>query len=107
MPVLPPPPPQAAPGTSYVAEASGEGAAAMAAMQAPADLALELFAAEPMLANPVVFHVDHRGDVYVCESFRVHAGVTDMRDHMSWLEDELDNLTVADRVAMYRRQEGE
>ena len=48
-----------------------------------------MFAAEPMLANPVCLYVDHDGDVYVGETFRHHAGVTDMRDHMDWLDDDL------------------
>ncbi len=104
--LVPPAPPQE-PYTPYVAEASAEGEAAIERMEVPEGFQVELFAAEPMLANPVVFHVDHKGDFYVNESFRVNAGVTDMRRHMDWLEDELSNLTVDDRVEMYRRHEGE
>jgi quinoprotein glucose dehydrogenase len=103
---IPPPPPAQDSYTPYVAEASAEGAAAMTGFAIPEGFELGLWAAEPMLANPVVFHVDHAGDAYVCESFRVHAGVTDMREHMDWLVDELGNLTVADRVEMVRRHEG-
>ena len=106
MPLLPPAPPQEA-YTPHVEEASAEGEAAIERMEVPEGFRVDLFAAEPMLANPVVFHVDHKGDFYVNESFRVHAGVTDMREHMDWLEDELSNTTVADRVAMYRKYEGD
>jgi quinoprotein glucose dehydrogenase len=103
---IPPPIVQEDAYAPFVAEASAEGRAAIAGFEVPDGFTVEQWAAEPMLANPVVFQVDHAGDVYVCESFRVHAGVTDMREHMDWLADELDNLTVADRVAMYRRNAG-
>ncbi|MAF67483.1 MAG: glucose dehydrogenase [Planctomycetes bacterium] len=86
--------------------ASTEGADAIARFTLPENHELTLFAAEPMLANPVCFTVDHAGDCYVAETFRVHAGVTDMRNHMDWLHDELANRSVADRVAMMRRHEG-
>ncbi|MEM7310114.1 MAG: PVC-type heme-binding CxxCH protein [Planctomycetota bacterium] len=91
----------------HVAEASEEGRAAMATHELPEGFDVELWAAEPMLANPVIFHIDHAGDVYVNETFRLHAGVTDMREHMDWLEDELASVTVEDRVEMYRRHEGD
>ncbi len=86
--------------------ASEEGSDAMARFTLPEEFELTLFAAEPQLANPVCFTVDHDGDCYVAETFRVHAGVTDMRNHMGWLHDELANRSVADRVAMMRRHEG-
>ena len=35
------------------------------------------------------------------------SGVTDMREHMNWLHDELSNTTVAERVEMYRKFAGE
>ncbi len=66
-----------------------------------------LFAAEPDVANPIALHIDAQGDVYVAETFRLHAGVTDMREHMDWLDAELDTWTVADRAEMYERFEGE
>ena len=34
-------------------------------------------------------------------------GVTDMREHMDWLHDELANTTVRDRVEMYLKYAGE
>lgn len=64
---------------------------------------VDLFAAEPLLANPVAFHVDERGRFYVVETFRHTDGVTDTRSHMNWLVDDLATRTVADRVAMYRK----
>ena len=64
---------------------------------------VDLFAAEPLVANPVAFHFDERGRFYVVETFRHTDGVTDTRSHMDWLVDDLASRTVADRVAMYRK----
>jgi quinoprotein glucose dehydrogenase len=69
-------------------------------------LKVELFAAEPLLANPVAFCIDEKGVVYVAETFRHGAGVTDTREHMNWLDDYLASRTVADRVAMYQKYLG-
>jgi quinoprotein glucose dehydrogenase len=90
-----------------VAEASNEGAEAMVRFRVPQGFRVELFAAEPHLANPVAFAFDPAGSVYVAETFRHHKGVTDIREHMGWLEDDIAALTVEDRVAMYLRHEGE
>ena len=72
----------------------------------PEGLRVELFAAEPMLANPVAFCLDEKGVAYVAETFRLGDGVTDTRNHMDWLDDDLACRTVADRVAMYRKYLG-
>ncbi|QDU43847.1 HEAT repeat protein [Symmachiella dynata] len=86
-----------------VAKASNAGAAAIEGMEIPAGFRVELFAAEPLLANPVAFCIDEQGRFYVAETFRHHAGVTDTRGHMYWLDDDLACRTVADRVAMYKK----
>ena len=52
-------------------------------------LSVDLVAAEPLLANPVAFDIDEKGNFYVVESFRLHKGVTDIRQHMNWLDEEL------------------
>lgn len=87
-----------------VEPASDEGQRAIAGFVKPDDVQVELFAAEPMLANPVAFAVDHRNRFYVAETFRLHAGVSDMRQHMDWLEQDLSSRTVEDRVSMYRER---
>ena len=69
-------------------------------------LKVELFAAEPRLANPVSFCIDEKGRFYVAETFRHHAGVTDNRNHLYWLDADMACRTVADRVAMYRKYLG-
>ena len=70
-------------------------------------LMIDVVAAEPFLANPVSFDIDVQGDIYVTETFRLHQGVTDMRRNMSWLEDDLSNRTVEDRLETMRRNLGE
>src|SRR5207237_8992712 len=73
-------------------------------IRVPEGLHSDLFAAEPLLANPVAFCVDHKNRFYVAETFRLGDGVTDIRGHMSWLDDDLACRTVADRVAMLKRR---
>ena len=64
--------------------------AELAAFQPAAGFEVSLFAAEPLLANPVAFGIDERGRVYVCESFRQDQGVTDNRSHDErWLDADL------------------
>lgn len=86
-----------------VSGASAEGKQAIARFRLPEGAKMRLLAAEPMLANPVAFGFDEKGRAYVVETFRHHKGVTDIRSHMDWLEDDLASRTVADRVAMYKK----
>jgi quinoprotein glucose dehydrogenase len=86
-----------------IAPASDEPRQAMARIRVPTGLKIELFAAEPLLANPVAFCFDEKGRCYVAETFRIHHGVTDNRGHMHWLDDDLASRTVADRIALYRK----
>jgi quinoprotein glucose dehydrogenase len=72
----------------------------------PAGLRAELWAAEPLVANPVAFAFDERGRCFVAETFRLHAGVTDIRGHMDWLDDDLACRTVADRLNLYKKYLG-
>lgn len=90
-----------------VEAASDEGREALRSFEVSAGFQVELWAAEPRLANPVCLDVDVSGDVYVGETFRHHAGVTDIREHMDWLDDDLAARSVEDRVAMFRKHLGE
>lgn len=90
-----------------VSAASDEAERAIARFQYPERLRVELFAAEPMIANPVAFCVDEHNRFYVAETFRHFAGVTDNRRHMYWLDDELAARTVQDRVAMFKKHLGD
>ena len=86
-----------------IAEASNEGKLAIPRFRVPDGMQVGLAAAEPLLANPVAFHVDRFGRVFVCETFRQKKGVEDNRSHMGWLNDDLAAQSVADRVAMFRK----
>lgn len=71
--------------------------------QVEGGLKAEVWAAEPLLANPVAFGFDELGKCYVAETTRFKNGVPDTRDYMQWLEEDIGARTVADRVAMYRK----
>src|SRR5262245_2459973 len=90
----------------FVAPASDEGELAIKRFRVPKGFKVELFAAEPLLANPVAFSIDERGRFFVVETFRLHTGVTDIRGHMNWLNEDLASKSVEDRIAMLRRHEG-
>lgn len=94
---------QVDPYESKIAKASDEAKKALARLQLPAGLSAEVYAAEPLLANPVAFCFDEQGRIYVAETFRLHKGVTDNRSHGKWLDDELAARTVADRLAVYQK----
>lgn len=84
-----------------------EAEQAMARFVVPRGFEVNVFAAEPMLAHPVAFTFDALGRLFVAETFRHSQGVTDIREHMDWLEDDLAIKTVEDRVEMFRRHESE
>ena len=69
-----------------VADASNEGELAMKGFILPEGFKVELFAAEPHLANPVAFDIDHQNRFWVAETFRLHAGFTDIRGKNTWLD---------------------
>src|SRR5262245_29215612 len=99
--------PDRAPYEPKVAPASNEPEKARTGFSVPAGLKLDLYAAEPLLANPVAFCFDEKGRVYVAETFRLHKGVTDNRGHPSkWTDDDLAARTVADRLALYKKHLG-
>ncbi|MEC7725745.1 MAG: glucose dehydrogenase, partial [Planctomycetota bacterium] len=87
----------------FVANASDEGAKKIPTIQLADGLRAELVATEPDVCNGVAFKVDDRGNVYVCETFRVRDGVFDNRNYMQWLDADLAALTVADRIAKYEK----
>jgi quinoprotein glucose dehydrogenase len=93
----------AQPYTPFVRGPSDEGAKAIKKFHMPAGVEASLFAAEPLLANPVAFCFDEKGRCYVAETFRMGHGVTDDRGHMDWLDDDFACRTVADRVALYKK----
>jgi quinoprotein glucose dehydrogenase len=94
-----PPPPQ----EPQIAAASKEAEQAISGFKVPADLKVQVFAAEPLLANPVAFFIDNRGRFFVCETFRQTTAIADNRNHGEWLDEDLAAQTVADRLAYIQR----
>ncbi len=93
----------AGPQEPQIAQASAEAERAIARFRLPPGWQGHVFAAEPQVANPVAFALDHAGRVYVCESFRQNQGVTDNRGHDErWLNADLAAQTVADRIRYHR-----
>lgn len=90
-------------GFNYVAPASDEAAEAISRVKVPEGFKVELFAAEPRLANPVAFYIDEQNRFYVVETFRRKVAVIEVRNVMHWLDDDLASRTVAARNAMVRK----
>ncbi len=76
-----------------ISKASDEGLKAIRSFRVPPGLKVELFAAEPLLANPVAFCLDEKGVAYVAETFALttEQGVkpTRARTCMDWLDDDV------------------
>jgi quinoprotein glucose dehydrogenase len=89
-----------------VAPASPEAANNLKRIKVPDGLQLYLWAAEPMLANPVAFCIDEKGRVFVSETYRYRTSALDIRHYMFMLEDDLALRTVEERVAMSRKHFG-
>jgi len=84
-------------------KATPDAEQALARVTVEGGLKVDLWAAEPLLANPVSFAFDEHGKCYVAETYRHTDGVTDTRGHMYWLDDDIASRSVADRVAMYKK----
>ena len=89
-----------------IAPASNEGEQALQRMKLPPGLVATLWAAEPMLANPVAFNFDEKGRIFVAETYRYRSSVLDIRDYMWTLENELANRTLEDQAAAIARHFG-
>jgi quinoprotein glucose dehydrogenase len=76
--------------------------AASRAVIADKNMKVEVWAAEPLLENPVCFAFDEKGRCFVVETHRLTDGVPDTRGK-PWLDDDLACRTVADRVALYKK----
>src|ERR1051326_3094487 len=94
-------------GKPYIAPASDEAKLAIKRFQPAPGLKVDLWAAEPLLANPVAFCFDEQGRAYVCETFRLGAGVDDIRGIMDWLDEELASRSVDDRLSEMKRHLGD
>ncbi|HRE80948.1 MAG TPA: HEAT repeat domain-containing protein [Opitutaceae bacterium] len=72
-------------------------------LRLPSGLKADLWAAEPLLGDPVALSFDRRGRLYVSEHHRNRHGTEDTREHRYWLEDDLAARTVDDRLAYMKR----
>ncbi len=86
--------------------ASEEGLNAIKQFKLAEGLSIDLWAAEPLLANPVSIATDEKGRWFVVETFRLHAGVSDIRAHMNWLEDELASTNLDSWLAILNGDPG-
>ncbi|MGH7958335.1 MAG: DUF7133 domain-containing protein [Opitutaceae bacterium] len=89
-----------------IAPASEEAEMALKRMKLPEGLDIKLWAAEPMLANPVAFNFDEKGRIFVAETYRYRSSVLDIRDYMWVLEDDLASRTIGDRTKLIRNKFG-
>ena len=112
--------PPTAPAAAPVAHGDGkaeagakDGANALKTLKFDPGLKVELWASEPMLANPVSFATDERGRWFIAESYRqegrnvngkpVRGGVVDNREHMNWLDADISSRTTDERLAMMHK----
>lgn len=86
-----------------IAKASEEGERAISRFKVPEGFKLNLFASEPMLANPIAFTVDNKNRVHLVEVFRLHTGAIDIRKYMKWLDDELALKNVGERDVLLKK----
>jgi quinoprotein glucose dehydrogenase len=76
---------------------------AAARVQTDPGLKVSLWAAEPLLKDPVCIGFDEQGKCYVVETARYGHGVPDTRSFMHWLDEDIGSRSVADRLAMYKK----
>lgn len=63
----------------------------------------EIYAAEPLIQNPVSFDFDEQGRAFVVETHRRRTSVFDIRNHPDWLNDDFSFRSVADRSNFFRK----
>src|SRR4051812_27351835 len=78
--------PEGAPNAGAQPKKGGPGdAEALAQVQfAEKNLKVDVWAAAPLMMNPVSFCFDEKGRVFVAETTRFEHGVPDTRGHMYW-----------------------
>jgi quinoprotein glucose dehydrogenase len=90
-------------GTPVLAPASSEGTNRIRQFKLAPGIKVDLWAAEPMLANPVAFSVDGRGRVFTSETYRYRSSVLDIRHYMFMLEDDLASRNITNRLEIIRK----
>ena len=87
--------------------ASDDAKLALQRFTLPQGLKASLWAAEPMLANPVAIDFDEKGRLFVSETHRYRSSVLDIRGYMGMLELDLAARTIEDRLKLHRTVFGE
>jgi quinoprotein glucose dehydrogenase len=93
--------------TPVVDPASEDAKLALQRFTLPKGLEASLWAAEPMLANPVAIDFDEKGRLFVSETYRYRSSVLDIRGYMGMLELDLAARTIDDRMKLHRTVFGE
>src|SRR3954470_21424363 len=93
--------------TPVIDPASDDAQLALKRFSLPQGLKASLWAAEPMLANPVAIDFDEKGRLFVSETYRYRTSVLDIRDYMGMLELDLASRSIEDRAALHRQVFGE
>jgi quinoprotein glucose dehydrogenase len=103
----PPPDLSRLPGVTRIAAEEAERRAAEiragVSVELAPDLALDLWAAEPLLIDPIALDVDPRGHVFVTGTTRTR-GYLDIRNHPDWLIEALSLRSVDDYRRFVRRR---
>lgn len=63
----------------------------------PAGFKAQAIASEPLLANPVSFSIDEKGNIYVAETYRLDNAVMDITKNPQWIKADLGFRRVSDR----------
>lgn len=82
---------------------SGSPEAALKSFSVAPGLQVEVWAAEPLLANPVALTFDDKGRAFVAETHRRRSSVPDIRKNTDWTVPNLALRTVADREAFLKQ----
>ncbi|MEO5804694.1 MAG: PVC-type heme-binding CxxCH protein, partial [Verrucomicrobiota bacterium] len=67
-------------------------------------LGVALFAAEPLLQNPVAFSIDERGRFFISETHRYKDSIFDITRQTNWLLSDLSFRQVEDRAAFLQKE---
>ncbi|HEY9154169.1 MAG TPA: HEAT repeat domain-containing protein [Opitutaceae bacterium] len=87
--------------------ASDAAEKAISHFKLPPELQAKLWAAEPMLADPVAMGFNEKGQLYIAETHRYRSSVLDIRSYMGMLEADLASRTIEDRSKLIHSVFGE
>ena len=94
---------QAAEPVAPAAANSAELEVALKKLRVTPGFKAEIYAAEPLIQNPVSFDFDEQGRAFVVETHRRRTSVFDIRNHPDWLNDDFAFRNVADRSNFFRK----